>query len=153
MTQKPPPLKSLLRTCWLVLAIGFLLNLVWENAQAPLYKSYTGFTSHFWACFVASVVDALVTLLLFVLFAQFTHTLCWRYRVTSWRPLLLIIAGGVIAVWFEKWALEHGAWAYTDAMPMTPILQVGLLPVLQLMLLPYVTFRASCQVAHLEPGQ
>ena len=34
-----------------IFIIGFLLNLIWENFQAPLYEGFTNFWEHFMMCF------------------------------------------------------------------------------------------------------
>ena len=140
-------LKDLLQVCGFVLVIGFSLNLVWENAQAPLYKGYNGFSGHFWVCLVASVVDALVLLLVYTLFAVFNRRLNWPLHVKPWQYGLLALVGGLLAVWFERWALARGQWSYTDDMPIVPVLEVGLLPLRQLLLLPGPAFYVSATTA------
>ena len=143
-------LKDLLLVCGAVLVIGFSLNLIWENAQAPLYRGYNGFSGHFWTCLVASVVDALVLLLLYTLFAVFNRSLYWPLIVRPWQYGLLALFGGLLAVWFEKWALAGEQWSYTDNMPTVPVFDVGLLPFLQLLLLPSLTFYVSATTAKLN---
>ena len=135
--------------CMYVVVIGFLLNLIWENAQAPLYEGYNGFFEHFWTCLVASVVDALVLLLLFILFAVFNQCLSWPLTGKLWQYLVLVLVGGILAVWFEKWALDVEHWSYTNNMPVVPVLDIGLLPFLQLLLLPSITFYLSASAAQL----
>lgn len=145
-------LKNPLQMCSIVLAIGFSLNLIWENAQAPLYKGYHKFFGHFWTCLVASVVDALVLLLLYTLFAVFNRSLYWPLNDKLWQYglLILISIGGLVAVWFDKRALAGERCAYTDEMPTVPILHIGLLPLLQLLLLPSLTFYINATTAKLN---
>ncbi|MFD2512473.1 hypothetical protein ACFSRY_01230 [Pontibacter locisalis] len=145
--QHAAGIQDILRVSSLVLVVGFLLNLIWENAQAPLYEGYKGFYGHFWLCFVAAVVDALVILLLYLLFLVYSQHLYWPLAAGFWQRLLLVIAGVLLAVWFEKWALNVEQWGYAEAMPIIPILDIGLLPVLQLMFLPFATFWVSMHVA------
>jgi len=133
--------------CGYVLIIGFLLNLIWENVQAPFYKGYNGFFAHFWICFAAAAVDALVLLLLYILFAVSNQSLYWPLKVRLWQYGLLAFIGGLLALWFEKWALAGEQWSYTNAMPVVPVLDAGLLPLLQLMLLPGLTFYLGANVA------
>ncbi|MBF9252181.1 hypothetical protein I2I11_02640 [Pontibacter sp. 172403-2] len=133
--------------CGYVLVIGFLLNLIWENAQAPFYRGYNGFFAHFWICFIAAVVDALVLLLLYLLFAVLSHSLYWPLKAKLWQYGLLAFSGGLLALWFEKWALAKEQWSYTTAMPLVPVLDVGLLPLLQLMLLPGLAFYLGANAA------
>ena len=133
--------------CGVVLVIGFSLNLIWENAQAPLYRGCNGFFRHFWTYLVASVVDALVLLLLYTLFAVFNQRLNWPLHVKLWQYGLLSLVGGLLAVWFEKRALAREHWSYTHNMTIVLILYVGVLPLLQLALLSCLTFYASATTA------
>lgn len=124
-----------------ILLIGFLVNLVWENAQAFLYAGYGGFESHFWICFVASVVDALVILLVYLLLALVYRNLHWPMHNTYVRYGAVALIGGALAIGFELWALWKGEWNYTTAMPV--ILGVGLSPLIQLIFLPVLTYIIS----------
>ncbi|MBW7468750.1 hypothetical protein ABID22_003172 [Pontibacter aydingkolensis] len=140
-------IRESLRVSGFVLVVGFLLNLIWENAQAPLYFEYKGFYSHFMICFVAAVVDALVILLLYLLFALFMHNLYWPLHAGVGQYFLLVFIGGVMAVWFERWAFVNRQWSYRQAMPIVPILDIGLLPLLQLMILPLLSIWISTHLA------
>ncbi|WP_017732270.1 hypothetical protein [Nafulsella turpanensis] len=126
-----------------IFIIGFLLNLVWENVQAPLYKGYTNFWDHFMMCFWASLVDVAVILLLYGLLAIWYRDFYWIKHINWKIAVVLIIIGGTIAVGFEYWALENETWAYTDSMPVVPFTKVGLSPLLQMMLLPLLTIWLS----------
>ncbi|GAA4437033.1 hypothetical protein GCM10023188_30780 [Pontibacter saemangeumensis] len=140
-------IRGTLRASGLVLLDGFLLNLIWENAQAPLYLDYSGFYSHLKICFVAAVVDALVILLLYLLLVAYNQNLYWPMGAGPWQYLFLTLLGGLLAVWFEKWALQGGEWSYTEVMPIVPVLRVGLFPLLQLMVLPIIAcWVSSCIV-------
>lgn len=77
LTKNKTAWKIIYVLCGYILTIGFRVNLIWENAQAPLYEGYNGFFRHFWVCLVAAVMDALVLLLLYFLLAAFSHSLYW----------------------------------------------------------------------------
>ncbi|WP_161889510.1 hypothetical protein [Pontibacter russatus] len=96
------------RVSGLVYVVGFLPNLIWENAQTPLYFGYNGFYSHFTACLVAAVVDALAILQLYLLLAVYHRSLYWPMGAGPWQYLFLAFLGGLLAAWFEKWALHVG---------------------------------------------
>lgn len=127
----------------LVTIVGFLANLVWENAQAPLYEGFMSFQQHFIICLIASVVDAGVVLLLYLAFVLGYGNPFWIDELNWKSSTLLIILGGIIAFGFEKHALSAGMWDYADGMPIIPVLKVGLSPMLQLMLLPVLTYYIS----------
>lgn len=124
-----------------ILIIGFIVNLIWENAQAFLYTGYSGFKEHFWACFVASIVDALVILLIYLFFALYYKNLFWPRRNSLIRYTFVAVIGGALAVGFELWALEKGEWSYARNMPV--VVGIGLSPLIQLMTLPALTYSIS----------
>ncbi|PRY13828.1 hypothetical protein CLV24_105198 [Pontibacter ummariensis] len=136
---------AVILSAW-ILAIGFLVNLVWENAQAFLYVGYGGFMEHFWICFVASVIDALVILLVYLVLALVYKDLYWPGHNTIVRYAVLALIGGALAVGFELWALAVGEWNYTCLMPVLPGLEVGLSPLIQLMVLPVLTYHLSLRM-------
>ena len=126
-----------------ITGIGFLLNLIWEVTQRPLYEGYVGFWHHFLNCLWASVVDVIVILVFGMLFASYYKNPFWVKHI-SWKDVLvLMLLGAAVAVGFEQLMLGEGAWAYTDAMPVVPYLATGLSPLLQMMILPSLTFWLS----------
>ena len=55
------------------------------------------------------------------------------------RLLAIVFVGFLLAVLVEKYALANSMWSYNAWMPVLPELNVGLTPVLQMMLIPLVT--------------
>lgn len=114
---------------------AFLLHVVWENAQAPLYTGYRSFSQHFSVCLVGTIGDVVITL--FVL--AFMRLL----KKDPTRPadfLALAVIGFFVAVGIEQHALLVGKWGYALAMPIIPILKVGLAPIVQMTLLLPLSF-------------
>jgi hypothetical protein len=135
--------KILLRFGFIVVGISFLSNLIWENVQMPLYQGYTGFLPHFLICLKASFADVFIVLLIYFVFALIYKDWYW-IRNIQWGSLLaLFITGGSIALIIEYYALGTHKWSYTSSMPLVPLTHVGLLPVLQMSFLPFVTFYMS----------
>lgn len=134
----------------LIFIIGFLLNLVWEIVQLPLYDNFTGYMNHFWGCFVASVVDAITVLLLYGLFAFWYGNPLWINHISWKASSLLILLGGAIAVGFEQWAFAFDQWDYSEKMPVVPLINTGLSPLLQLMLLPLMSYLLSYKLLKLK---
>ena len=116
------------------------LNFAWEMGQFP---AYTGVHSSLWRtvqeCGVHSLIDGL-----FVLGIFWGGVLLFRRRDWIHRPGLagyfwMGIAGFFVSVVIELNAVYRlGAWGYGEAMPLIPGLGVGLLPVLQMLVLPPV---------------
>ncbi|MEG3657699.1 hypothetical protein V5097_09830 [Arenibacter palladensis] len=62
------------------------------------------------------------------------------------RILLLVIVGFFGAILVEVWYTTRGDWFYGDAMALLPVVKVGVSPVLQFMLLPWLIFFISKHV-------
>ena len=139
------------RLIFSIFIIGFLLNLVWENAQAPLYEGYTNFWSHFMVCFWASLVDAAVVLRLFGLLAIWYKDFYWVKYINWKSAAVLVLLGGGVAIGFEQWAFNNETWSYTDRMPVI-LLDTGLSPLLQMMLLPLLTYFISQRILRVSTG-
>ena len=61
----------------------------------------------------------------------------WRSeRRSAWPWVTMAAAGAVVAVIMERVGLAAGRWAYGEAMPLLPGLDVGLWPVVQMTLIP-----------------
>ena len=120
--------------------ISFALQLVWENAHAPLYTSYVSFGQHFPISLVATYGDVLATLVLALSIGMYKHNLNWFAKWHGLDGILLSGLGFILAATFEIVALTTHLWAYTPAMPHLPYLHVGLSPVLQFMLLIPLSF-------------
>lgn len=120
--------------------IAFLVHVVWENAQAPLYAGYQSLSQHFSICFIGTLGDVFITLLVLAFF--------WLLKRNVPRTgadfLALAIIGFVIAVGIEQNALLLGTWQYAPTMPLIPYLQVGFTPILQMtLLLPFSFYVAK----------
>lgn len=115
----------------LIFITAFLLNAVWEHSHHVLYVHYQGEAITSLILFRAALFDALIISILGVLFLS----------VRFFRERLWLIALGAIffAVGLEWFALATDRWAYTDAMPLVPVIQTGLTPTIQLGFLAYMS--------------
>ena len=127
------------------LGASFLLHLVWENAQAPLFEGYVSFAQHFPICLVATATgDMAVMFMLYLLLALAHRNLQWATDARNYaHPLTWIlppVVGALFAIIIELRAVYvlH-RWSYGAAMPIVPGLWVGLTPVLQMVVVPLVT--------------
>lgn len=115
--------------------VAFVLHIVWENAQAPLFQGYASFANHFPVCVVGALGDVAITLLVYFIVALLKNDFNWIVTLNKKDIVSLVVAGFFIAAGIEWRALLFGRWAYTGAMPIIPYLKVGLAPILQMMLL------------------
>jgi hypothetical protein len=129
----------------LVFIVAVLLNYLWELAQAPLYVGLEDYNAGvLWHCFVASLGDGIMVLLI-VAAGWFTlRQLDWFLRPGVRGYLVIITAGLVLAVLVE-WVAVHvlNRWEYTENMPKLPGLDIGLVPIAQMLVLPPLIFRIA----------
>ena len=113
--------------------VAFLLNWVWEISQMSFYiESGDSWGEKFLGCTLATVGDAVLTLLAYGIGALFTQNSRWGIG-GGWKVYLtLAISGAGFAVIIEWIARAFGHWSYNDRMPIIPLIEVGLLPFLQL---------------------
>ncbi len=130
MTIKPN-LTAVKRIVLLILA-AFAFNLAWELAQMPLYADIGPLPTHFVMCLVASVWDALIVLALYGL-----------YSLSGRRLVVILLAGFVVAAFIEERAIIQGRWFYNGFMPIIPFFEVGLTPLLQMLLLPILSVKIA----------
>lgn len=126
-----------------VFIVAVLVNYAWELAQAPLYVGLEEYNlGVFWHGFVASLGDGIMVLLI-VAVGWFTlRRSDWFFNPGVAGYVMMITVGLTLAIVVE-WAAVHilKRWQYTDAMPQAPGLDVGLVPVAQMLLLPPLIFR------------
>lgn len=123
-----------------ITVVAFVLNLIWELEQGPLYKNFEYDDTHIIFCALASVADMLMVLILFFGFGLVYNNVFWIKRLTVNKVLSLVAIGTVGAIIAEIWHTSQGDWAYAEAMPMLPIVEVGLVPMFQFALLPILIF-------------
>ncbi|HEV7347308.1 hypothetical protein [Telluribacter sp.] len=126
-----------------VVGLAFLLNLIWELAQGPLYEGYVYDFQHIAFCALASVADAIMVVLLYFSFALVLKDSLWIKKLSFLQTFLLLVVGGAGAILAEIRHTAAGNWAYAETMPLVPLVNVGLSPVLQFTLLPVVIYVVS----------
>lgn len=146
-----PDWLSTLRRYVLYSAIG---HLVWEVLHVQLY---TIWIEGSWGEIVFAIVhctggDLLIagsTLLLALFLAGHRE---WPDRRAG-PVLVLAVIFGVSYTVFSEWLnIElRGAWAYRDAMPVVPLLNAGLTPLLQWVVVPSVCLLAARRMNVVPP--
>lgn len=121
-------------------ALAFFLNWGWEVAQGFLYQDFEYDLEHILICGLASVADMLMVYLLLFGFGLIYRNIFWIRNLSGWRVFWLMLAGSIGAIlseWRHTWT---GNWSYADTMPVLPVVEAGLSPVLQFTLLPVIIF-------------
>ena len=125
---------------FVVSMVAFVLNLFWELVQGPLYKGFEYEWKHILFCGLASVADMLMVLILFFGLGLVYKNVFWIKNIGANKVLLLALVGFLGAILAEVWHIARGDWSYTNTMPLMPFIGVGVSPILQFTVLPWLTF-------------
>jgi hypothetical protein len=133
------------RTVISVFIVAVLVNYVWELAQASLYVGLESYTTEvLWHCFVASLGDGVMVLLIMAVGWLTLREPDWFVRPGLPGYIVMLTAGLVVAVVVESVAVHIlNRWEYTEYMPAWPGLNIGLVPIAQMLILPPVIFRIA----------
>jgi hypothetical protein len=124
-----------------IFMVAVMGNYPWELAQAPLYVGMESFRAVWWHCFVASLGDGLLILGIFVAGWMALGRQTWFVHPGVWGYGVMLTTGLVISGVIE-WVAVHllGRWMYTAQMPLVPGLAIGVVPVVQMIILPPLIF-------------
>lgn len=89
---------------------------------------------------LATIGDVLYTLGAFALVSGFKGKVAWLQEARRQDYLMLVTLGFFIALFVEYKGLALDRWQYLPDMPIIPLLNVGLSPVIQMALLLPLTF-------------
>ena len=133
------------RTFIWVFILAALLNYSWELAQASLYVGMEDYNAGLlWHCFVASLGDGIMVLLIVAAGWIALRQPDWFLRPGLRGYLVTLTAGFVLAVLVEWVAVRIlNRWEYTENMPKLPGLDIGLVPIAQMLILPPLIFRIA----------
>ena len=131
---------SVIRRYIVYSAIGHLL---WESAHIPLYTIWVDGN---WSEIIFAVVhctggDLLIAMSTLLLSLFIVGGQAWP-AARAGTVLFLAVVLGVAYTVFSEWLniVIRAAWAYRDIMPVVPVLDAGLTPLLQWMVVPTVAY-------------
>ncbi|MDI1237400.1 MAG: hypothetical protein PSV26_07950 [Polaromonas sp.] len=142
--EKPDHVKQTTPRLAALLVISVLLNFPWEVAQMPLYVeegSWFEFALH---CIIPSLGDGLIVMLIFGVGWAVRGRSDWTDQ-PGWAAYVLMLMTGFSVAVIVEWVGFYGLnrWSYTASMPLLPGLGIGVVPVLQMLILPPVIFRIT----------
>ena len=140
----PSTNQPLARTIALLFLTAVAVNFPWELAQAPLYEWAGKSSNALWHCFVASLGDGFLVLVIFGAGWLALRRPNWFLNPGARGYLVMLITGLLIAVGIELIAVHASKrWMYTELMPRMPGLEIGIVPVIQMLILPPLIFRMA----------
>jgi hypothetical protein len=119
----------------LIVIASAALHYAWESMHVGLYTGYAGISGPLPITVWATMGDVGYVFAAVLFVSIFKRNVTWLARPHAYDYAGLAILGFLIALFVEYKALAFGKWAYTAAMPMVPLLHVGLSPLLQMTVL------------------
>ncbi|MBO6669767.1 hypothetical protein [Parvibaculum sp.] len=149
---------------WLLVLRRYVLfsavaHLVWEIGHIPLYTIWLEGT---WGEIAFAIVhctggDILIAMSTMLLSLFLVGDATWPFERVR-RVLVVAVAFGVAYTVFSEWLniVVRAAWAYREIMPVVPILDAGLTPLLQWVIVPTFAYLAALRLPRgalgLRPG-
>ena len=131
---------DVLRHVAALFVIAVPVNYLWELVQSPLYFPPSRLSDVLWHCFAASLGDGVIVGLIYGFCAILFRERDWYVRMSRPRLAAMLTAGLAVGVLVEWVGLRTHRWIYADTMPLIPGVQVGLVPTLQMLVLPPLIF-------------
>lgn len=128
---------KILNRILVLLIVAFILNLLWESGHYWLYECKIPFGT---CVFVSAIRDAFIILGIFGVGALVFRDWRWTFRWQRSRVFFMAAASLVVAWIIEVQGLVLGKWEYAEAMPIIPVLNVGVSPILQMVVLAPLIF-------------
>lgn len=123
-----------------VVAVPF--NYFWEIAQGFLFVGMDWGSVSTWVhCFIASLGDGFLVWIIFAVGWLTFKRSDWFVDPRGLHYSVMLIVGlglGVVVEWIAVRLINR--WTYTEQMPLIPGLVIGLVPVIQMVVLPPVIF-------------
>lgn len=143
---------SIWRSSAVIFFIAVAVNYAWELLQAPLYEWPGKSRNALWHCFVASLGDGLLVLAIYGAGWLAFSRLDWIRKPGIGGYLLMLAAGLFIAIGVE-WIAVHviHRWTYAGQMPRVPGLDIGIVPIAQMLVLPPLIFRVASRFLRGRP--
>lgn len=120
--------------------IAVPVNYLWELGQSPLYLPPSRLGDMLWHCFVASLEDGVIIGLIYGACALLFRERAWYSRMSRFRWTVLLTADLATGTLVEWGGLRLHRWSYADTMPLVPSVGLGIVPILQMLVLPPLVF-------------
>ena len=120
-----------------------LTNYIWELLQSPFYFGMQITAQMLGHCFLASLGDGVIVLVIYFIDWLIFRRLEWLNAYLFRRLVITGVTGFIIGVTIEWIGVNSlHRWSYNNLMPVIPGLHLGLVPILQMMILPPIIFLA-----------
>ena len=148
LRQNLPRAQSNCDQLWLAVLRRYLAyagvgNLLWEIVHLPLYTIWTSgsVSERAFAALHCAIGDILIALATVMLALFVVGSSNWPAQGRGSVLVLTILFGVGYTIFSESLNIDvRAAWAYSDLMPVIPVVGVGLSPVLQWLVIPFAAY-------------
>ena len=139
---------DLVRQVTMLVVVAVLVNYPWERLQSPLYVHPGRAGIPWWLCLAASLADGLFVVAIFGVGWIALGRRRWFEQPGIEGYIVMLISGVAISVGVE-WTTVHVLrwWTYGEQMPLVPIVNIGLVPLTQMLVLPPLISRRVAVVS------
>ncbi len=121
-------------------------HLIWETGHIPLYTIWVedSWREIGFAILHCTGGDLLIAMSTMLLSLFVVGSSAWPFERVRWVLGVALILGVTYTV-FSEWLniVIRAAWAYRDIMPVVPVLDAGLTPLLQWVVVPSTAYMAA----------
>jgi hypothetical protein len=138
-----------LDTLRMYLAVSAVAHLIWETLQVPLYTLWATGTARDIAFAVSHCTGGDVLIAAFSLVAALALFGSNHWPVANnARVFATMTTFGVGYTIYSEWlnTTKRASWAYSDLMPVLPVIGTGLSPALQWVVVPLIAMRIATGV-------
>jgi hypothetical protein len=137
----------------MLFVVAVLVNYPWERLQSQLYVYPGGASIPWWLCLAASLADGLFVVVIFGVGWMALGRRTWFEQPGIEGYLVMLISAVAISVGVE-WTTVHVLrwWTYGERMPLVPIINIGLVPMTQMLVLLPLIFRGAAVVSRYVDG-
>ncbi|MBC7435927.1 MAG: hypothetical protein H7332_07650 [Bdellovibrionales bacterium] len=137
---------GLLRRMVVLFIVASAINYPWEVLQMPLYTGQGDWLTFARHCLLPSLGDGVILEIIFLCGVIVFGSASWADRPGLTGYAVMLGLGAVISVAVE-WGAVHvlDRWSYAPGMPLWPGVDVGLVPVLQMLVLPPIAFALTAR--------
>ena len=130
------------------------LNVAWEMLQA---RWFVGMLEKPWweataECLRAAVGDAVMIVIAFAAVSRAARERRWMDRPLPGPLAAYLILAALQGLALEWYSLREGRWDYLPAMPVEPLLELGLAPILQWLALPAAALSMAWRCGRRDPS-
>lgn len=127
-----------------VAIVAFVLNYLWEMLQMPFFANMGFANIRAWGfCFLATIGDMIIILFILALGKWLFGHWCWPEKLNVSKIMYLLFAGLSIGIITESVGIGFNWWEYNHRMLLLPYFETGLAPLVQMLLLPLLSFKIT----------